>query len=254
LAGPGSASAQPTVRVGQIASERDCRIYLICWGPWLIIECRNNFAQLRDRLQSALAESGRFSAAGRRNAEYVLTGTVTEMGLVAASASGRDYSLNSTRAVATLDLTMREADSGRIIYAGTVTGSVDVSLDLVTDGTTISDAASARAIYASLQRETSLAASRAIAFRMDPLRVTAVAPRQVRLNYGAPLLETGANVQVADSAGFPVQYRVTAVMPDGAVAEAAVASTVAVGALASLVDRGGAPGGMNRFPRSEIPR
>lgn len=251
---PSVVTAQPTVRVGEIVAESECQAFVGCWGLWILVECRNNFAPMQARLQSALHESGRFSAAGAGRGDYVATGRVTEMGLVSSTASGRDYQLSGSRAVATLDLLVQERSSNRTIYAGTVSASVDAGSGISTDGSSFTEERNARAVYAELQRELALSASRAAAFAVEPLRVTAVSGRQVRLNYGAPLLTLDASVQVADVSGFPVQYRVTGVMPDGAVAEAAVPVSVAPGALASVIDARDAPGGMNRFPRVELPR
>jgi hypothetical protein len=249
------AAAQPTVRVGPVRAENDCRVYVSCWGWWMLVICQNNFVPMRARLRSALAESGRLSAADGARFDYELTGRITELGLVSNRMSGRDFEVNSTRAVATLDVALRHVASGRVVYAGTVTSAVDAGMDISTDGSSFSNEASARAVYNALQREIALAAARGVAFSLDPLRVTEVqGPRRVRLNYGSPLLELDTNVQVADASGTPVPYRVTAVMPGFAVAEAQIDTRVAAGAPASVVEQGAGGGQMNRFPRVELPR
>lgn len=252
---PGPAAAQPTVRIGQVLAENDCRLYVSCWGWWMLVICQNNFEPMRDRLRSALAESGRLSASLGGGADYELTARITELGLVGNNMSGRDFEVNSTRAVATLDVTLRHRSSGRVEYAGTVTAGADAGMNISTDGASFADEASARAVYNELQREIALAAARAIAFRLDPLRVTQVqGPRQVRLNYGSPLLDLDSNIQVADASGVPVQYRVTGVMPGFAVAEAQVDTRIAVGAAANFVEPATRGGQMNRFPRVDLPR
>lgn len=253
LAGvPAFAQSGQPIRVAEIRSERDCRLYETYWGGWLILECRNNFAALRDRLQSALAESGRFRPGA--GAGYVVTGAITELGVTSTGSTGRDYGVSSTRATASLDLRVRDSASGRIVYAGTVTKSVEVGMSVATDTGRTDSASSPRAVYAALQREVSLAAARAIAFQVDPLRVTAVSGRQIRLNYGAPLLDIDATIQVADAAGFPVRFRVTNVMPDGVIADLSGSPRqVMPGATAMFIEDSGPGAGMNRFARVELP-
>jgi len=163
------ARAQSPIRVGEISSERDCRVYETFWGGWLIVECRNNFAELRTRLQSALAETGRFRLAA---GGHVVSGTITELRVTSSSAGGRDYQLNVTRAVASFDLRLRDA-GGRTVYAATITRSVEVDSTLSAAGTTSASAASPRAIYAALQREISLAVARTVMVQIDPSRATA---------------------------------------------------------------------------------
>jgi hypothetical protein len=245
------AAANPTVAVTEIVAEPECRILESCWGWWMMIECRNNFAPMRMRLESALHESRRFTAAGRGGGELVATGRVTELGLQHSTATGRDYQLSSSRAVATLDLVIQERGSNRTIYAGTVRASVDAGTDIAADGQSFTGEANSRAVYAELQRELALAASRSAAFAVDPLRVVAVDGRAIRLNYGAPLIAVDDAVQVAGDDGVPVHYRVTAVLPETAVAQAQVAAPVSVGAPASVPQEGR---GTNRFPRVELPR
>lgn len=249
---PVRGAVRPSVRVEPIVAEYECHTYVLFWGAWLLIECRNNFAQMRERIAGALSESGRF-VGGSARADYVLTGRIAELGLVTATATEGSYSLATSRAVATLDLTLRAAGRDRALYTGSVTGSVDVASSIATEGSGFASQSSARATYAALQRETALAAARAIAFQADPLRVVAVSGRRISLNYGGPLLDMGATVQVADASGFPVSYRITGVMAGSAAAEAAVESSVAVGARASVVERAASPGGVNRFPKVEIP-
>ena len=247
------ARSQPTISVGAITSQRDCRLYETFWGGWLILECRNNFAALRARLQSALAESGRFRLA-TGGGRYVLTGAITELGVQSGSAGGRDYQVNTSRAVASFDYRLRDTTTGALVRAGTITESVDAAFSMSATGYAGGDAASPRAIYASLQRAVAIATARDAAQQVDPLRVTAVSGRQIRVNYGAPLLSVDDSIQVTNAMGFPVRYRVTQVMPDGAIADAAGdAGGVAVGASASLAAGGGPASGMNRYARVDLP-
>lgn len=249
---PALAAGRPSVRVEPITAELDCHVWVLLWGPWLLIECRNNFAQMRGRIAGALSESRRF-VGGAARADYVLTGRVAELGLVTGSASESGYTMNTSRAVATLDFTLRAPGRDRALYTGTATGSVDVSSGIATDGGSFSSESSARATYAALQRETALAAARMVAFEVDPLRVVSVSGRRIILNYGAPLLDMGATVQVADTSGVPVTYRVTGSMTDTAVAEAAVDSSVAAGSRARFIERAASPGGVNRYPKVDLP-
>lgn len=249
---PVQGAARPSVRVEPIVAEHECRIWVLLWGPWLLIECRNNFAQMRKRIAGALSESRRFVGGGVR-ADYVLTGRIAELGLVSGSASEGGYSMSVSRAVATLDFTLRAPGRDRALYTGSATGTVDVSSAIGSDGGSFTSESSARATYAALQRETALAAARAVAFEVDPLRVVSVSGRRIVLNYGTPLLSAGATVQVADASGFPAPYRIAGVLSDTAVAESSVDTTVAPGARATFVERAASPGGVNRFPRVDLP-
>jgi hypothetical protein len=236
-ASPSLAAADPTIEVDEIAATPECRILESCWGWWMMVVCRNNFAPLRLRLQSAFHESGRFTAAGRGAADLSVTGRVTQMGLVTSSAAGRDYQLSSNRAVATLDLAVAER-GGRILFAGTVSANVDAGTAISTDGLSFEEEANARAVYAELQSELALAASRAAAFAVDPLRVVEVNGRAVQLNYGAPLMALDQHVEVLDASGRPVHLRVVGVTSNGAVAESAGDTSIEVSAPARMIEAG----------------
>ena len=56
--GEASAEGQPTITIGKFTSEKVCSVYENYRGAWLVIERHNNFAALRDRITSALSESG----------------------------------------------------------------------------------------------------------------------------------------------------------------------------------------------------
>jgi hypothetical protein len=249
---PGPAMAQTPISVGTIRAERDCRLFESDWGAWLILECRNNFAALRQRLQSALVESGRFTLGAGRGS-YVVSGTITELGISAASSAGADYHLAMHRATASFDLRVADA-AGRTILAATLAPSVEVGSSLTLAGGGATTASSAQAVYDALQRAVALAAARAVAFRIEPLQVAAVSGRRIRLNYGAPLLEPDTVIQVTDANGFPARFRVTETMQGGAVAESTgAAANVAPGAAAILLEGGGPGAGVNRFERVELP-
>ena len=117
------AAARPSVRVEPIIAERECHAWVILWGPWLLIECHNNFAQMRERIAGALSESRRF-VSGAARADYVLAGKIAELGLVTSSASEGGYAVNTSRAVATLDFTLRAPGRDRALYTTGVVGLV----------------------------------------------------------------------------------------------------------------------------------
>ncbi|MBV9883658.1 MAG: hypothetical protein JO276_11670 [Sphingomonadaceae bacterium] len=253
-------AAQPlqaqTVNVGAIVSERACSIYEDFWGMWLVVECRNNFAALRARLQSALAETGRVRPASGegRGGRYQLTGQVTELGVASASAADADYASESNRAVGHLDVQLRDGANGRVVFGATIIRSVDLSSAQAAGGMITASAQSPHAIYDAMQRELALGAARAIAFHFDPLRVTSVDGREVQLNYGTPLLTLGTIVLVPDAGGRPIRYQVTGALPQSAVAEVmGDLGQIAPGTIASVVDRDDPAANGRRFRRVDLP-
>ncbi|HEX8444121.1 MAG TPA: hypothetical protein VF631_10800 [Allosphingosinicella sp.] len=221
-----AAQGRPAVKVAEIESDRDCSVFAAFWGAWLVIECRNNFPQLRDRIQSAIAQSGKLGLSARSGGRdlpapaYVLSGRVSALETTSSRATAVDYCVAGTNAAASLDVRVRDARSGAIVYGGTVTRTASLAHHVVAGEGGCSAGPAGRASYASLQNDLALSAARAVSFHVVPLRVTQVSGKRINLNYGAPLLAMGAIVQVPDISGAPVRYRVSGAMADSAVADA----------------------------------
>ena len=251
--GPASAQERPTVTVGPIASQKLCTLYESWWGYWLVLECSNNFAPLRLRVESALAESGKLSVATGRGALRV-TGSVTELGITETSAAEAGYSLSQRRAVASLDLRLTDTAAGRVLWQGTVTRAIPVGGRFEGEGFSGGDASSPRAIYTVLQRELALSAARAVAFNVEPLRVVQAAGPRIQLNYGAPLLKLGDDLDIVGADGRAARYRVSSASGDTAWAEASGSAVpVSPGARVSFVEADDPAANRRRFDRVELP-
>lgn len=258
LAAAVPAGAQPSVRVEPIATDQQCDLYGAFWGLWLVIECRKSFPEMQGRIGSALAESGRFTVSGPGRAPaLVVTGRITSLGATNATAwsSGTDnYCVGGTRVAAALDLRIRDTRTGRIVYAGTITKSVEIAAHVVAGSSQCAAGVPSRVNYGALQREVALAAARAVAFQSDPLRVTSVDGQRVSFNYGAPLLALGMIAQVPGRSGYPAKYRITAATPQTAFAEPmGNPADVAPGAVASVIESDDPAANGRRYDRTDLP-
>ena len=252
-AAPAQSQTLGSVSVGPFKSQKVCSLYADYWGDWLVMECHNNFAALRDRVRSALAEPGRFGvtmASGR----YSVTGTVTEVGVQSTSGGGATYAVGGSRAFAGLDVKLVDTRTGRLVWGGTVTRSVDAGSYINAGGGGAASSAGPQAIYTSLQRELALAAARGIAFHIDPLRVVAVDGGSVRINYGGPLLELGDELNVVGGDGRPIRYRVTSASGDGAWAKAETTGLQpAPGSPVTFIEKDSAAANARHIERVELP-
>ena len=254
IAGPPAQSQTlGSVNVGPFKSQKVCSLYADYWGDWLVEECHNNFAALRARVRSALTESGRLGvtmAPGR----YSVTGTVTEVGVQSTSGGGATYAVGGNRAFAGLDVKMVDTRTGRLVWGGTVTRSVDAGSYINAGAGGAASGMGPQAIYTSLQRELALAAARGIAFHIDPLRVAAVDGGSVRVNYGGPLLELGDQLDVVGGDGRPIRYRVTSASGDGAWAKAESAGLQPTpGASVTYIEKESGAANARRVERVELP-
>lgn len=260
LTAPTAAAGLPTVKVGVVESDGNCAIYETYWGNWLVIECRKNFPQFRERLQSAIAESGTlslFTQAGGTDLpapRYVVTGRITGLGVTTSRASAEDYCIGRATVAASLDLRMRDAVTGAVVYGGTIIKNVEIGSHVVAGGSDCGTNAPSQASYATVQRETALAAARALAFRVSPLRVSGIQGRKIALNYGAPMLSLGMIVEVPDGFGTPVRYRVTGSMAQRSVAvPTGDGGEVVTGTVANVVESDDPAANGRRFEKVELP-
>ena len=253
------AFAQTVVKVATFDSAHACASYP-GWGGWMVSECENQFPELRDRVQSALLDAGTIvlsTARGGRDVpapRLVVTGRVSTVELALARAEASDFCVGGTRAVATLDLRVREAAGGRVIFGGTVTSSVGIGSDIAAGGGGCSTATPTVMGYQRLENALALAVARRVAFAATPLRVVGAEQRRVLLNYGGMLVPLGATLQLEMANGFPVRYRVASSSRTGAVAEPiGDAGPVPLGTPALLVEDNDPAAIMRRYERVELP-
>lgn len=251
--------AEPAIKVGEIQTDSSCALYESYWGAWLVAECRDNFPDLKARLQSAIVESGKLAlstSSGGRDypaPNFVVSGRVGGLGMTRSKNSARDYCVGLTTVRAEFDLRVRDS-GGRVVHAATISKEVEVGSHVVAGASDCSTNAPARASYDALQREIALAAARSLSFHMVPLQATGVQGRRVSLNYGAPLLALGTIVQVDDAGGFPARYRVVATTGGSAIAEPMGApAEIRIGARASVIEAEDPAANGRRYEKVELP-
>lgn len=243
-----------SVSVDPFRSEKVCTLYESWWGMWLVLECRNNFAAMRDRVRSALAESGRVGIV-MGGGRYSVRGTVTEVGVTSSAGGGATYGVGQNKAFASLDIRLVDSRNGRLVWGGTLTKSVEAGSRINAGAAGFTSASGPQAIYTNLQRELALAAARGVAFHIDPLRVTGVEGDSIQLNYGGPLLALGDQLDVPGAGGGrPVRYRVTSASGGSAWAKAETSGLQPpTGAVATYVDADSAAANVRRMERVELP-
>lgn len=261
LLSPGAmAAGRSALKVGAVESDQSCSLYETYWGAWLVLECQSNFPELRDRLQSAVAESGKLALSAKTNGrdiprpDYLMTGRVSGLGLTRSKAWDTDYCIGKTTVSGTLDIRLRNSNTGAVVFGGSITKSVEVGSNMVAGSGNCSTNTPARASYAELQRELALAAVRAVSFQLVPLRVTQVQGRRIALNYGTPFLTLGSIVQLQDSQGFLTKYRVNGATTQSATAEpTGNAAQIAPGAVASFIEKDDPAANGRRFEKVDLP-
>ena len=256
---PAPAARVPSIKVGEVRSDRSCDLLAASWA-WLLIECRKEFPKLRTALQSALLDSRKVrlsTSSGGRDVvppDLTVSVRVTGLGGSTSRASAHDYCVASSTIEGRLDYRVRRARSGDVVYGGSVTKSVEVGSHAVAGSSRCGVGGDDPGAYEQLEREIALAAARAIVFRLAPLRVEAAGERGIALNYGSPFLRLGDAVDVRDRDGARLRFRVS--RSDGAGAFATPdgpRGLVAVNAVASFVEPDDAMNNARRFDRVELP-
>ncbi len=273
-------AAMPTIRVGKIDSEKSCTLYRMTagrhreagatdgyaaayasetsWISYLVRDCADNFASLRISLQAALAASGKLAVVpGAAGGSYVVSGRISDVGGSATTGSAADggFSASSSSMVVNMDVALRDA-SGRIVYGGLITKSLEIGSAMETQGLSSGTSRSGQALYTELQHEVALAVARTVAFRIEPLRVTGVSGSRIQLNYGAPLLRLGTMVQVTAPSGAIIRYNVTGAGQGSAQADyygGAPAGEATPGSTAIVIEQEDPAANGRRFEKTDLP-
>ena len=250
----------PVVKVAEVASDKSCSLYGVYWGEWLVLECQRNFPQMRERIQSAIAEGGKVVLSSLRGGhdapspDLVVTGRVGALGMTKSSTSANDYCIGKSTVAASMDVRVRNARTGTIVYAATVTKTVEVGSDIEAGSSDCSTNTPAETSYLTVQRELALAVSRAINFQLEPLRVSAIDGNRVLLNYGAPLLSLGTVVQLTGASGFPTRFKVVASTDRTATAiPFGQLGNPVVGSVGSVIESDDPAANARRTDRVELP-
>lgn len=268
-----------TVTIGKISSEKSCSLYEMSagrsttiatprvlataseWRTWLVRDCIDNFASLRTSLEAALAASGKFIVKPSGGA-YTVSARISDV-------SGGDggepaippvgdggFSVSSSRMFVNMDVTVKDA-AGRTIHGGLFTKSLETGAAAEVGDFRTSSSRSGQALYGQLQHEVALAAARSVAFRLAPMRVVGGGGRQIRLNYGAPLLSLGAVVAVTSPDGASTaRYLVSVAGQGSATADAdgdGAFAAIAPGATAVLIEPDDPAANGRRLRRVDLP-
>jgi hypothetical protein len=277
LIASGAQAQVRTVSIGRITSQKACTVYQESagrssvvatpyaiaasesWRTWLVKDCVDNFATMRTSLEAALAATGKF-AMKAKGATYSVAGAVSDVGMdgdpTSRASPTAAYSVASSGMFVSMDVTLRDA-SGHTIYGGLLTKRLETGSNIHTPGFDTAASQSGAGVYAELQHQVALAAARLVAFHIEPLRVTGAEGRQIRLNYGAPLLTLGAIIHAnSPDGGPPVRYRVVSANADAAFAELdgeGNASRVTSGSTATMVEADDPAANERRIQKVDLP-
>lgn len=276
---PAAAQQGGSFSVSRIDSARTCTLYqqsagrsgaivtpyaaaaFSSWRTWLVKDCVDNFAGIRNALETALAAAGGIalrSSGGR----YTITGRISDVsggpapGPAAPDMGPDGFSIatNSMRVV--IDVTVRDG-AGRIVFGVPLVKTIETGSDIRVGDFRTSSNESGQALYARLQQQVALAVARAVAFHFNPLRVTVSEGRNIRLNYGAPLLAIGTLIQVTPPKGASIlRFSVTSATGDGALARfegSGDPARAVPGSLAVAIEADDPAANGPRYERVELP-
>lgn len=277
---PAYAQSQIAVNVGTVISSQECEYFIesegtrdvgiaanrngfvyassTSWRSWLVKDCVDNFPNMRASLEAALASTGKLVVG---DSGYSVDVSLSEI-------SGGDpapfspntgvggYATRSVSMLANFDLSIRDG-RGSAIHGGLATKSIETGFSINTDGTYVSKNVTGEAVYGKLQNEMALSMARIVAFKLVPLRVQAVDQNRIELNYGAPVLQLGALVEVKEGGRLnSIKYRVVSTQGETAIAEVDGdndTANIKVGALATMIESDDPAANGRRFKRAKLP-
>lgn len=292
-----AAAQTPTISIGRITAHQNCKVYqesagrsavvarrdtvaaaaadgsgaaavvaqretvaaVSSWRTWLVKDCVSDFPSIRTSLQAALAASGKLIVK-QGGGKYVLSGAISQVGgdedPATNTVSTSTYSISSQKIFVSMEVTLRD-DSGRIVYGGLLTKHLEVGSNIQTPGMETSSSRSGEAVYTELQNQVALAVARLTAFHIVPLQVVANDGRQIRLNYGAPLLTLGTMVDASSPDGMAkIRYNVVSADAGGATAEKygeGDGGRIVPGSTATAVEADSPEASARSIPRVDLP-
>lgn len=270
---------RPALSVGRIGTVKSCTLYretagragavatpyaaaaFASWRTWWVKDCVDNFATMRSSLEAALAASGGVDLGP--GGDYVVTATLSDVsgGPGGAAPDAPDMG-ESGFAIATsgmrvnVDVTVRDR-SGRAVFGTLLTKTIETGYDVKVGTFQASANESGQALYGRLQQQVALAIARAVAFHFTPLEVVGGDGRQIRLNYGSPLLTLGTTVQATSpDGGTMVRYNVVSAAPGSALARVEGGgdpSRIVPGSRAIVIEADDPAANARRFDKVELP-
>lgn len=245
-------------RYGYAAAASATVAWARAWRTELVRDCVNNFEGLRGSLTAALAASGRIVVVppGTRGA-LVLSGRVSDVGVAGSQVDERGNSESIGEATLTVELSLA-GPGGRVRFGNSIVKTLTFDEQYQSGEFSSRRSQSDSVTYARLQRELAFAVSRAVAFHLSPIRVTANNGRRLRVNYGTPLLTVGAAVNVDGGLETGI-VRGTVVAAGTGFAEVEAAggrdlSDVRLGSVATFAEPEDPGANTPVFPNVELPR
>lgn len=275
---PASAQSSATMSVGTIGADQTCTLYreysgssglaitrggiaaYSSWRSWLVKDCVNNFASLKLSLQAAFASAGGVKVAGA-GGRYTVSGRISQVSgggdrPTPNAPDGKSFAIATNKMSVNMDVTVRDG-SGKIVFGGLLTKTIEVGSDIKADGFETSSNTSGEAAYTRLQHEVAEAVARMVVFHFAPLKATPIEGKSVRLNYGAPLIKLGSTLQVTDASGQPIMLRVVTATAGAATAEingdGALSDFAPGGSVATYLEADDPAANGRRFRKVELP-
>ncbi len=228
------------------------------WRTWWVKDCVDNFATMRSSLEAALASTGKFSVGRSGYSVNISLSGISDSGAVppARDNGPGGFEVRSASMLANFNLTLQDR-SGAAIYGGLSSKSIETGFSLKADNSYVDTSLTGDAVYGKLQNEMALAMARIVAFKLVPLKVTAVDDDRIELNYGSPLLQLGTLIEVQEQGRLnSIKYRVIATEGQTAVAEADGdydLSDIQVGAFAKMIEADDPAANGRRYKRNRLP-
>lgn len=168
----------------------------------------NKFSVMeRGRLESILREQALGEAGvtnrgkkigGLSGIDYLIYGTITQLGAKAQGSSFAGISTGSSNATMAVDLRITDVDTGEIRYAGTVSDTVSTGSSFNIAGISRSNDSDSSSDLGELQRSVAQKIAATLITSVYPIKIVSVqADGTVLLNYGDSLLVAGRHLIIS---------------------------------------------------------
>lgn len=230
----------------------------VAWRTWWVKDCVNNFQTMRSSLEAALASTGKFTMGRGGYRIDVTIGDVSGGGAAPDNPAigPRGFAVSKTGMLTTFTVTVKDA-SGRVIYGGLSSKTIETGVHIDADGLHASSSMTGDAVYGVMQNELALSIARIVAFKIEPLRVTQADGDRVRLNYGSPFLKLGTLVEVGgEDSLYAIKYNVVSASTGSAVAEVDGdndTASVRAGMQATMIEADDLAANGRRYKRNRLP-
>ncbi len=275
-ANPSLARGSLDVTVGSITTKQDCRYFeesegrhdqiatpwlyasSFQWRTWWVKDCVAQFATMRSSLEAALASAHALpgGASGYR-LEVTIEGVSGGDPVPAPRPSGPgSYAFARSSIFTTYSISVVDRN-GRIVFGHVGKKSVEISQEIIADGSRSHSSMSGEAVYGVLQNEIALAIARIVTFHFDPLKVTDSDEDRIVLNYGSPFLIVGASLRVPYRNGLAtIPFLVISANSDSAIAEIDGDSdpgSIAPGTTVDYIENDDPAANARRYDRVRLP-